>query len=200
MPPNRECSVCGQSLPAPAGGAGVSAAGGDQTVSRSMLMPLPNSRAGRSGEMIARLEPGTYRLISATAPLAELLGLGPDESRDGALRDAVLNLLMNAEQAIEDSGRGRGRIVVSTRSEGDRAIVEIGDDGCGIAPESLPRIFDPFFTTKAVGRGTGLGLSLAHSTIVEHGGTIDVASEPGVGTTFRIALPIGPGARAVAGS
>jgi signal transduction histidine kinase len=63
------------------------------------------------------------------------------------------------------------------------------DDGCGIAPEHLDRIFDPFFTTKPVGIGTGLGLAIAFRIVAEHGGRIDVSSQPGAGTEFRIWLP-----------
>jgi len=69
--------------------------------------------------------------------------------------------------------------------------ISIADSGCGISGENMQRIFDPFFTTKGVGKGTGLGLSVSHGTIVAHGGTIEVTSEVGVGTEFRIYLPIG---------
>jgi signal transduction histidine kinase len=68
--------------------------------------------------------------------------------------------------------------------------VEIADDGAGIPKELLPRIFDPFFTTKPIGSGTGLGLSLSYGIIQKHNGKIEVDSEPGRGTTFRITLPI----------
>jgi two-component system, NtrC family, sensor kinase len=64
------------------------------------------------------------------------------------------------------------------------------DDGCGIPPEILPKIFDPFFTTRAIGQGSGLGLSLNHGIVADHGGSIEVESAVGVGTTFRIRLPI----------
>jgi signal transduction histidine kinase len=74
--------------------------------------------------------------------------------------------------------------------------VEIADNGGGIAKEHLARIFDPFFTTKPIGSGTGLGLSLSYGIIQKHNGQIEVHSEPGQGTTFRIVLPIhhSPGA------
>jgi signal transduction histidine kinase len=106
------------------------------------------------------------------------------------LNQVFLNLLMNALQAIEATGRQSGRLQLKTRSAGGEIVVEIGDDGCGIPPEVVPKIFDPFFTTKPVGRGTGLGLSIGHGIIAEHGGKIEVESTVGVGTRFRIHLPI----------
>jgi signal transduction histidine kinase len=76
--------------------------------------------------------------------------------------------------------------------------VRISDNGSGIAPENLKRIFEPFFTTKPVGSGTGLGLSLSYSIVNKHGGRIEVASKPGVGTVFTVRLPVTPPASATA--
>jgi two-component system NtrC family sensor kinase len=73
------------------------------------------------------------------------------------------------------------------------AEIAIADTGCGIPRENLQKIFDPFFTTKGVGKGTGLGLSVSHGTIEAHGGTIEVDSTVGVGSEFRILLPLGGG-------
>jgi PAS domain S-box-containing protein len=115
--------------------------------------------------------------------------LPPLECAAADLNQVFLNLLMNAVQAIEATGRGSGVLRVTTRSDGTSILVEVADDGCGIAPEVLPKIFDPFFTTKPVGRGTGLGLSLSHSIVSGHGGKIEVESAVGVGTTFRVNLP-----------
>ena len=113
------------------------------------------------------------------------------------ISQVVLNLLVNAIQAIESSGREQGgRIEISTRPRGDYYLVEIADDGCGIDPESIPRLFDPFFTTKPVGEGTGLGLSISHGIVTGHGGRIEVESDPGRGTRFRILLPLNPPDRA----
>jgi PAS domain S-box-containing protein len=108
----------------------------------------------------------------------------------------VLNMVVNAAHAIADvvgdGGKGKGKIRVKTRPEGEWAIVEISDTGAGMPAHVQQRIFEPFFTTKEVGKGTGQGLAIAHNVIVDkHGGTIKVASAPGKGTTFTIRLPIG---------
>jgi signal transduction histidine kinase len=104
-----------------------------------------------------------------------------------------LNLFVNAAHAIGDvvgtSGQ-RGIIRVRTYAEGNDVVVAISDTGTGIPPAVQSRIFDPFFTTKSVGRGTGQGLALAHSVIVEqHGGAITFETEPGHGTTFFVRIP-----------
>ncbi|WP_406694958.1 ATP-binding protein [Singulisphaera sp. Ch08] len=106
------------------------------------------------------------------------------------MNQVFLNLLMNAMQAIEASGKSSGRLEVITGHQGELILVELADDGCGIPPDILSKIFDPFFTTKPIGRGTGLGLSLSHGIIAEHGGRVDVESEVGLGTRFRIQMPI----------
>jgi two-component system sensor histidine kinase PilS (NtrC family) len=101
----------------------------------------------------------------------------------GRVRQVLWNLLRNAADA---ASRGGGKVWVRLR-RGDPMEVEVADDGPGIASEHLPRIFDPFFTTKS--RGTGLGLATCHSIVAEHGGSIDVASELGHGTSFVVHLP-----------
>jgi PAS domain S-box-containing protein len=107
------------------------------------------------------------------------------------LNQALLDLLTNAIAAIDESGRADGRIVVVTGLVGEEVVVEIRDNGVGIPPEALPRIFDPFFTTRPVGRGRGLGLSVTHAIVAAHGGRIEVDSDPGSGSGFRIFLPVG---------
>jgi two-component system, NtrC family, sensor kinase len=102
------------------------------------------------------------------------------------LSQLFMNVLVNAAQAIEQQG------LIKIRTCLTRGAVEvaISDNGCGIAPEYLPRIFDPFFTTKDVGQGTGLGMNIAYNIVRQHKGTIDVTSRPGQGSTFTIRLPV----------
>ncbi len=103
------------------------------------------------------------------------------------VNQVFLNLIANAAQALDKPQKA---IVVTSRREGADAIaVEIADNGKGIAPEVLPKIFDPFYTTKEVGKGTGLGLSIAYKIVSQHGGRIDVKSQPGKGTVFTVVLP-----------
>jgi len=114
----------------------------------------------------------------------------------GDLNQVFLNLLVNAAHAIEARGSSeRGTITVSTRQDGEWVRIEIADTGTGIAPDIRHRVFDPFFTTKEVGKGTGQGLSLARSIVVDrHHGRIEFESEPGVGTSFIVHLPLGAAA------
>ena len=98
-----------------------------------------------------------------------------------------MNLLVNAAHSITAE---RGTITLRTGHEGAEVWVEVADNGCGIAPENLSRIFDPFFTTKPVGQGTGLGLSLSYGIIQKHAGRMEVSSQLGQGTRFRITLPV----------
>ncbi|MBA1429655.1 MULTISPECIES: ATP-binding protein [Pseudomonas fluorescens group] len=103
------------------------------------------------------------------------------------LNQVVMNLVINAAQAM---GPERGTITISNGVDGDTIWLEVADNGCGIAADTVQKIFDPFFTTKPVGEGTGLGLSLSYGIVKKHRGDISVISEPGKGTTFRVVLPI----------
>ncbi|MBK6588123.1 MAG: GAF domain-containing protein, partial [Acidobacteria bacterium] len=107
----------------------------------------------------------------------------------------ILNMIVNASHAIADVMKtdpgGKGTIAIKTKNKGDHVEVQISDTGCGMPEEIRKKIFDPFFTTKEVGKGTGQGLAISHTVIVEkHKGTIDVTSLPGHGTTFVISLPL----------
>ncbi|MYM23770.1 PAS domain S-box protein [Duganella sp. FT135W] len=104
------------------------------------------------------------------------------------INQVVLNLVVNAAHAM---GPERGMITLRTGMADQRTVkLEVEDTGSGIAPDALSRIFDPFFTTKAVGKGTGLGLSLAYGIVKKHGGRIEVDTELGRGTCFRVLLPV----------
>ncbi len=107
------------------------------------------------------------------------------------ISQVLLNLVINALQAVEAAGRSDGgRIEVAARRLDDSWVeISIADNGEGIPREDLDRLFDPFFTTKPVGEGTGLGLAISHGIITGHGGRIEVESEPGRGSRFRILLP-----------
>ena len=104
---------------------------------------------------------------------------------EGKLQQVFLNLILNARDAMPTGGW----LSISSRIEGDRAVIAVADTGTGIANADLSRIYDPFFTTKAVGQGTGLGLSIVYSVVQEHGGAIDCRSGTG-GTRFTVTLPV----------
>jgi signal transduction histidine kinase len=147
----------------------------------SLLEPL----AGRRGVHLLCADAG--------APLVAAL----DASQ---VQQALTNLVVNAIQATKAAGTVRLRALrqdVDSRAQAPRpaggyAVLEVSDDGEGIPAERLGVIFDPFFTTKGIGEGTGLGLSVAHGIVQEHGGWIEVESAPGRGSCFRIWLPAAP--------
>lgn len=106
----------------------------------------------------------------------------------GQVNQVIMNMLVNASHAMPEGG---GIITVGTSVKDGKLEISIADNGSGIPEDVLSKIFDPFFTTKDVGKGTGLGLSISHGIIFDHEGTIEVDSEVGKGTTFRIYLPMG---------
>jgi signal transduction histidine kinase len=103
------------------------------------------------------------------------------------INQVVMNLVINASHAL---GPERGKIFIRTGRSGDSVWLEVEDTGSGIPKEILPRIFDPFYTTKPVGKGTGLGLSLSYGIVQKHHGNIEIETEVGKGTKFRVTLPI----------
>ena len=110
------------------------------------------------------------------------------------VKQVLLNLIINAEQAML-SANGRGTLVARTWHDTDResVILEINDDGPGVSEELQPKIFDPFFTTKVMGKGTGLGLTVAYAIVQEHGGHLHVKSTPGAGASFFVEFPTSTG-------
>ena len=159
---------------------------------------LDFSRAGRSG---AAIEP-----VDVNALLERTLHLLEHHQRFRRLtvtRDfaaALPTVLGNAERLVQaamaillnaaDATAGHGSVIVRTRATDTAVVTEFEDDGPGIAADVLPRIFDPFFTTKGPARGTGLGLAICYGIVADHHGELDVRSEPGVRTVFRMTLPI----------
>ena len=114
----------------------------------------------------------------------------------GQLNQVFMNLLVNAAQAIEHHGiitvrTGRGGTGLGAALDPEQwGWVEVQDTGCGIAQHQRHRLFEPFYTTKIIGQGTGLGLSLCYGLVKNHGGYIEVHSEPGQGARFRVVLPL----------
>ncbi len=128
-----------------------------------------------------------YNEIKYRASMKQQLDcLQPVPCDASRLAQVVLNLLVNASHAIGESGRIR----LATGNDDQWAWIEVEDNGCGMSPEVRQRLFEPFFTTKDAGKGTGLGMSLAWEIVADHGGRIEVHSEPGEGTLFRIWLPL----------
>lgn len=123
------------------------------------------------------------------ADLVKQYGVLPEvECLPSQINQVIMNLVVNAAHAM---GTERGTITVRTGcANDDKVWIEVADNGCGIPAQSLQKIFDPFYTTKPVGQGTGLGLSLSYGIIKRHCGEIHVHSEVGVGTTFRVELPV----------
>ncbi len=114
-------------------------------------------------------------------------------ANEGRLGQVFLNLLVNAAQAIPEGGATKHTIRVVLREEGGEVVVEGHDTGMGISQNHLARLFDPFFTTKPVGVGTGLGLAVCHGIVTSVGGEIEVQSEEGKGSVFRVRMPAAAG-------
>ncbi len=128
-----------------------------------------------------------YNELKYKAKLVKELGEIPQTVCNlGQLNQVFMNVLINAAQSMESLGE----IIIRTDCHEGRIMVSISDTGCGILPEKLDRIFEPFFTTKDVGKGTGLGLSIAYDIVKKHGGEIKVESQVGIGTTFKIIIPV----------
>ena len=156
---------------------------------RKEMGPADLNQAVDSTLTIARNE---YKYV---ADLTTDFGvLPPVTCHIGDINQVVLNVVVNAAHAIADvvtGTDGRGRIMVTTRRDGEFAVITIADTGAGIPADVRERIFEPFFTTKGVGRGTGQGLAISRSVIMEkHRGALTFDSEVGKGTTFVIRLPI----------
>lgn len=122
------------------------------------------------------------RIVKRLAAALPVFKGGPSQ-----INQIILNLVTNATQAIGHAG---GEIVLTSWADDDAVHLSVADNGKGIAAEHLPRVFDPFFTTKPQGEGTGLGLSISYQIAQAHGGNLSVRSEPGLGSTFTLSLPL----------
>jgi signal transduction histidine kinase len=115
-----------------------------------------------------------------SAAAARVLG------NSGQLQQVLLNLVLNARDAMLDGGH----LTIQTREQDGSAVITVRDTGIGMTAEQTRRIFDPFFTTKGPKKGTGLGLAVSYGIIKEHSGTITVESQPGAGSTFSVEIPL----------
>ncbi|HEX8818604.1 MAG TPA: ATP-binding protein, partial [Archangium sp.] len=132
-----------------------------------------------------------HQLQDQARLVRELDAVPPVFGNAARLGQVLVNLLVNALQAFSERDPQRNRIRVLVRAGGPgQVLVEVEDNGRGMAPEVLENLFSPFFTTKPVGEGTGLGLAISQSIIQSMGGRIEVHSTPGQGSTFRLVLPV----------
>lgn len=166
---------------------------GVQRVKRIVQDLATFARTDRAGWQFNDLVAGVESTINLALPTIaqkavvqrELHPLPEIRCHSGQLNQVFMILLVNAVQAMGQSG------TITIRSGADQATVwvEVEDDGCGIAPENHARIFEPFFTTRPVGQGVGLGLYIAWHLVHQHRGRIELDSQPGVGSRFRVVLP-----------
>jgi len=165
-------------------------------IARNLLL---FARGGMSERMRVSLNEIVERTVAIRAYELRLANISVELDLDGRLpetvadpvqiQQALLNLMLNAEQAIRQT-RGNGHIWIRTRQlSASRVAMEVADDGPGVAPEAVLHIFDPFFTTKPAGMGTGLGLSILYGIVRQHGGEVSVETRPGGGAVFTIELP-----------
>jgi signal transduction histidine kinase len=154
--------------------------------------PVDIARVAQTSSAMAKTEiRHRARLRMDLEPVPPVLG------NEVQLGQVVLNLLINAAQSIPPGAYERNEIRVATyAAAGGEVVIEVADTGVGIPPELQPRVFDPFFTTRGRLEGTGIGLTVCRNIVQEHGGRIELSSQPGAGTTFRVFLPVQPSGHA----
>ncbi len=151
----------------------------------SSAEPVELGRAAQKALALVRSQASFFNIELVFDCDPDLPPIMADQSE---LQQVILNIIVNAVQAMDE----HGRLTIATRSVNGFAELSITDTGRGISPENLDRVFDPFFTTKDEGHGTGLGLSIAYGIVSKHGGTISAESEVGVGSTFTVRFPHAP--------
>lgn len=159
---------------------------------RALLEFSRQSEFSKKQIRFSRLVRHTMHLLSGEIPANVEMDIQVEESLEGGMdprriQQVLLNLIINAVHAMPEGGR----IVITAENNPEKKqfVFSVSDTGEGIPKENLAKIFDPFFTTKEVGKGSGLGLSIIHGIIVQHGGTIDVESVENEGTVFTVRLP-----------
>ena len=167
-----------------------------QRFSRDLIAyARPSADKPESVDLVALLEQAARMcdpvLKEAKARIRlELLPVPRIQGARASLLQVFVNLITNAAQAMKTEG---GSVTLGLDAREDRVVASVKDDGAGMAEDVKARVFEPFFTTKQGGRGTGLGLSIVQGIVARHGGTIEVQSAPGAGSTFVVALPTTPG-------
>lgn len=171
------------------------------TQQMQLLLQDMRTFSRREGEALlacdaARMVDGALRLASGelrkrqAEVIREYAPSPPVLGTPHKLSQVLLNLVLNAVQALVTERKAQ--VHTAVRQVGDRVEISITDNGHGIAPEHRDRVFDAFFTTKPEGLGTGLGLFVSKKIVAEHGGSLTFETEVGVGTTFRVVLPVAP--------
>ena len=153
-------------------------------VLRPQVLDL-NTVVSGMAPMLARILGEDVVLSTALEPELELTRADPAQ-----IEQVVLNLAVNARDAMPEGGRLLVRTANLQTEDGPRVALVVADTGTGMDADTAAQIFEPFFTTKSVGQGTGLGLATVHGIVAQSGGAIDVESEPGIGTTFTVSLPL----------
>lgn len=163
-----------------------------KTITNGLLDFSRTRAAGHTSLNLAQIISSAVRLLShqqrgerINFQIETPENLPPVSGDAGQLQQAIIALAANAVDAMPQGGV----LKITGRQNGNSVVVEVSDTGFGIPAENVPRIFEPFFTTKEVGKGTGLGLAVCYGILTEHGGSLDVRSTVGVGTTFTISLP-----------
>jgi len=150
--------------------------------------PVDSNAAVEEAVRFARLHRQTVRNGGAEVETCLAPDLPPVRGSRDALAQVLLNLLMNATQAVED--RPDGRVRIQTYRQGDQVVISVEDNGPGVSPAIRRHIFDPFFTTKSPDEGTGLGLAIAYDMARDHGGRLELCEKPGEGARFCLTLPV----------